>query len=347
MGVGVRYCKKCDKTYPNDAQFCSKCGNNLVKLVEETKSTQISKKPTNWKLYGLIAVVIIVIGIVAYIKPWETWGRIIEPSSQRKESCPFECCFNDERYETRVCQGSNYQCVNNKCVKTNCPYECCPEGEYRVKPCQTDYECVNNKCVAIDSDKDGLTDIEERQLGTNLNLADSDGDGLTDYQEVKVYSSNPLRMNSDCDRYNDGEEVQKGYNPTNPNSAKLNAQITNKDLGIDLTIVLSLIMGAIDLDQTILNPTISYSVANTGDDYTSYANFKIQLTIGGHEVDSHTIQLQKIDKGQTIADTVKYTVKMKQLSSIVVNLLKQYYQTKKIDWDATIQNLNYEEYTGC
>ncbi len=44
-----------------------------------------------------------------------------------------------------------------------------------------------------DSDNDGLTDIEEEQLGTNPFNPDTDGDGLKDGEEVKVYRTRPQK----------------------------------------------------------------------------------------------------------------------------------------------------------
>ena len=65
----------------------------------------------------------------------------------------------------------------------------------------------------IDTDGDGLTDVEEIELGTDYNNLDSDGDGLTDSQEVKKYDIDPLNKDTDGDTYSDGEEVKNGYNP--------------------------------------------------------------------------------------------------------------------------------------
>jgi len=71
----------------------------------------------------------------------------------------------------------------------------------------------DSSAASIDSDKDGLTDAEEKQLGTDPNQADTDGDQLSDYDEVKKWHTDPLKIDTDGDGYPDGEEVQGGYNP--------------------------------------------------------------------------------------------------------------------------------------
>lgn len=48
----------------------------------------------------------------------------------------------------------------------------------------------------IDSDDDGLTDISEEVLGTDLSRKDTDKDGLSDYQEVYVTNTDPLCYDS-------------------------------------------------------------------------------------------------------------------------------------------------------
>ncbi|HVM90569.1 MAG TPA: hypothetical protein VMU11_01585 [Verrucomicrobiae bacterium] len=74
---------------------------------------------------------------------------------------------------------------------------------------------------SADPDGDGLTNLQEEQLGTNPNNPDSDGDGLTDGQEVNVYKSNPLNPDTDGDGYKDGDEVKAGYNPNGPGKLSL------------------------------------------------------------------------------------------------------------------------------
>jgi outer membrane protein OmpA-like peptidoglycan-associated protein len=58
-----------------------------------------------------------------------------------------------------------------------------------------------------DSDGDGLTDVEEAQLGTDPYDPDTDKDGLTDYDEVKVHHTDPLNPDTDYDALKDGPEV--------------------------------------------------------------------------------------------------------------------------------------------
>ncbi len=66
---------------------------------------------------------------------------------------------------------------------------------------------------AVDSDKDGLDDVREKELGTDPYNADTDGDGLSDGDEVIIWKTNPLNADTDGDSYKDGEEVRNGYNP--------------------------------------------------------------------------------------------------------------------------------------
>jgi outer membrane protein OmpA-like peptidoglycan-associated protein len=60
-----------------------------------------------------------------------------------------------------------------------------------------------------DPDHDGLTNDEERQLGTDPHNADTDGDGLSDGSEVNTYHSDPLKADTDGDGLSDGDEVLK------------------------------------------------------------------------------------------------------------------------------------------
>jgi uncharacterized protein (DUF1800 family) len=68
--------------------------------------------------------------------------------------------------------------------------------------------------TAIDSDGDGLTNLQEFQRGTNPRRADTDGDGLSDLSEG-VYGTNPVNADTDGDGLSDFAEVN-ALIPTNP-----------------------------------------------------------------------------------------------------------------------------------
>jgi hypothetical protein len=65
----------------------------------------------------------------------------------------------------------------------------------------------------VDTDQDGLSDKEERMVGSDPEKVDTDEDGLFDREEVKVYKTNPRLKDTDGDGFSDGDEVKNGYNP--------------------------------------------------------------------------------------------------------------------------------------
>lgn len=68
----------------------------------------------------------------------------------------------------------------------------------------------------IDTDKDGLDDVREEELGTNMTNSDTDDDGLTDGDEFIIWKTDPKNPDTDGDSYLDGDEVKNGYNPLGP-----------------------------------------------------------------------------------------------------------------------------------
>ncbi|MED5374575.1 MAG: LamG-like jellyroll fold domain-containing protein [Myxococcota bacterium] len=67
-----------------------------------------------------------------------------------------------------------------------------------------------------DRDGDGLSDDEERALGTDLDNPDSDGDGLSDGEEVNSHGTDPLNADTDGGGKSDGDEVSDGSDPLDP-----------------------------------------------------------------------------------------------------------------------------------
>jgi hypothetical protein len=87
-------------------------------------------------------------------------------------------------------------------------------------PTSTITEQINNDNIlfgeSVDTDKDGLPDLREKELGTNPAIMDTDADGLSDGDEILVWKTDPLNSDTDGDGYSDGTEVRNGYSPLGP-----------------------------------------------------------------------------------------------------------------------------------
>ena len=68
-----------------------------------------------------------------------------------------------------------------------------------------------------DRDHDGLNDIDELIMQTDMNDPDTDDDGLTDGAE-SILSTDPLLTDTDEDGFSDYNEIQAGSDPLDENS---------------------------------------------------------------------------------------------------------------------------------
>ena len=64
--------------------------------------------------------------------------------------CPYECCFEEDNFEDRLCPGLS-NCIDNVCVKPNCPddFECCPGTIYAELPCEDPYKTCDSHFVCV------------------------------------------------------------------------------------------------------------------------------------------------------------------------------------------------------
>ncbi|MGH2534580.1 MAG: hypothetical protein ACRDJW_20140 [Thermomicrobiales bacterium] len=85
-----------------------------------------------------------------------------------------------------------------------------------VPPSPTPEPTATSRGTPSDRDGDGLTDDQERAIGTNPGNPDTDGDGLSDGDEVNKYGTNPLDPDTDGDGWTDGREVAAGTDPLDP-----------------------------------------------------------------------------------------------------------------------------------
>lgn len=80
----------------------------------------------------------------------------------------------------------------------------------------------NNPADAMDDpDEDGLSNLEEFQLGTDPLAGDTDGDDLLDGEEVNQVGTNPLLFDTDGDQVSDGLELIAGSDPLSGASVSL------------------------------------------------------------------------------------------------------------------------------
>ena len=139
-----------------------------------------------------------------------------------------------------------------------------------------------------DQDGDGLTALQEFQLGTNLRVADSDGDGLNDGEEVVAgtdgFVTNPLNADTDGDGLRDGLEVLAGSSPTDPNDRNLEGALDRLEVSPpNVTLVFNAISTEVSSQLAVTGvlidgSTIDLTSKSTG---TSYASSDLSIVSFG------------------------------------------------------------------
>ena len=195
----------------------------LTELPDDIASDQAGGK-MKWLI---ILIVVIILGAGGYYAYGKFFSGLISKNPKTIIEDPLNINNQPEEVNTNVNEEPEAQNQINE--NTNLNVECpqltppspsfCEDGEIIYNEdengCPLPPDCLTNKS-SKDSDKDGLTDDEEDQYGTDPFEPDSDGDNLFDREEVKVWHTNPLNPDSDNDGYLDGSEVDSGYNPLGP-----------------------------------------------------------------------------------------------------------------------------------
>lgn len=79
-----------------------------------------------------------------------------------------------------------------------------------------------NRCGAnADADKDGATNIQEYNFGTDPQEPDTDTDKIADGDELFIYFTDPKNAKSDTDEFADGAEISNCYDPIAVSTSRL------------------------------------------------------------------------------------------------------------------------------
>jgi hypothetical protein len=145
-----------------------------------------------------------------------------------------------------------------------------------------DYEIANGlnpndpTDALADPDHDGLTNLQEFQLGTDPHNPDTDGDALSDGDEVNLYHTNPLVADTDGDGIPDGVEIATTTDPLNPASFNLAKAVQTLEVkpGV-FVLVVNTIIGQASHQLTVLGhlidgkTTIDLTSTQRGTNYSS------------------------------------------------------------------------------
>lgn len=403
----MSFCPNCRHTVAGGMQkFCVNCGHDLILKKEITgqgKHAGFFQSKRNLLILAVVVILVVMLlfgGIIAFFI-WngssQKFSSSANPAQANQEKsqnyqlpsittqgCQYNAppcssdydCLNNQCVLKRGCQYSNpacqynQDCINNVCVLKQCPYECCDGIEYQRKDCQTDYACVSHACKPIDSDLDGLYDYEEKQLGTNPNLADSDGDTLSDYQEVKILKTNPLNPNTDGDRYNDNVDA----NPLVKNTAIVTVAKSNEKgeydypnlaivfVGVSGSALVTCVGGGLvsggasclatpavvasvlvtlGLSQTVIyHDNMDLVISNQGNDYTKYVNYDVNYYADAQLVLSKQEDAGRLEAGGSITKHYAYDIKAIDVPGALLRILN-----KKPVIEKRIENIKYEHFT--
>lgn len=164
---------------------------------------------------GLIWIIILVVFLILFIGSVWIYFAFINKNTGYVEEFPSQNLENTEE-ENNIVDVNNFSPDPVENIEE--VEELDQEENIRGNNFSDEEASANNILFgnSIDSDDDGLSDVQENQLGTDPFNWDTDGDGLSDGDEVLIWKTDPLKFDSDGDGYGDGEEIKNGYNPLGP-----------------------------------------------------------------------------------------------------------------------------------
>ncbi len=194
----------------------------------------------------------------------------------------------------------------------------------------------------MDTDKDGLSDEEELNLGTNLTNPNTDGDRYLDGEDPS-----PLEVNSAKIEYYKINERGDYHAITITKDSIILAAYSAQLLGCGSSTFGTCVSKSIPLfnsleetlDDTIHTSSGEIVLSNIGDDYSEYVNLDVIFTIGDTVLYTAPVQKGKILPNQKIIIPYNYDFKVKDVKYIVWDMI-----IKKEKMDVNIENLQYEKW---
>ena len=183
-----------------------------------------------------------------------------------------------------------------------------------------------------DYDKDKLTNIEEKNYGTDYDHVDTDFDSISDYDEIngvktkdglKTYKTNPLSDDTDGDGLRDDTELKLNLNPLNSGDANtkvkqtINKSVLPKELTIESSTPISFtgeLIGDIDENVKVRKSHNYYFDIMEGivgtpikidTTYIYHDNLMIEYDLTKYESIKNRIQLCRYSEGKLVP--VEYT----------------------------------------
>ncbi len=159
----------------------------------------------------------------------------------------------------------------------------------------------------LDSDEDGLPDIYEIIIGTDVNNSDTDEDGLTDYQEVYITGTNPMKYDSVTDGISDADADSDGDGISNVDEINYGTNPQLSDTDED---------GLSDYDEIYVYGTDPLIADTDGDTLTD--SDEIALGLNPLLSDSYNDGIN--DSERKLAQTISYTESDNDLPIEEVNI---------------------------
>ncbi|MGQ8365397.1 Ig-like domain-containing protein [Glaciecola sp. 1036] len=170
-----------------------------------------------------------------------------------------------------------------------------------------------------DLDGDGLSTVEEFNLGTDFFLSDTDGDGILDGEEVNAgedgFETNPLSADTDNDGLSDGIEIIVGSDPTDASDTNFEAALvgltsTPENVvmtfnGIDTEVSTQVTISGLLIDGTVLDLTSNANTSYTSSDLTVASFGSVPGEIFGGQAGNAVVTVSNSGKSVDINVSVR------------------------------------------